>query len=166
MMKDGKCKRCNHPFQDHHHFRVKWVQISDKSDPAMKEKWQNAKDDKEKNKVLRTSSQQALNRCSQRIDDAMRELAQSAEEYSRLSLLGSFSAQVEKAVRLLKLRYKGMEEKVVIKEENGVIKEQLRKVKESLDLMEKNLELLTRANEIPRLVQYCGRCGGQLDASF
>ena len=141
-MKDGKCKRCNHRFQDHHHFDVKWVQISDNSDLAINERWQTARDD-EKNEVLRTISRQALDGCNQRIDDATQHLAQLAEEYSRLSLSGSFSAQVEKAVKLLKLRYEAMEQ-------NGVSGDHLRKVKESLDLMEKKLELLIRANEIPR----------------
>ena len=61
-----------------------------------------------------------------------------AEDYAARSLSGPFSAHVEKAIRLLEHRYKGMEQK-------GVSKEQLDKLQDSLDLTKRKLELVKMA---------------------
>jgi DNA-directed RNA polymerase subunit L len=145
IMMDGEtetCLQCDHPLQDHQHYRVKWVETVDKQvavNPEMQKRWENAKDDKEKNEVLLASYEEALNGCNQHIDEATQGLARLAEDYSYLSLSGSFSAQVEKAVRLLQQSYKGMESK-------GVDEEQLQKMREALDVMKKKLSVLKEAN--------------------
>jgi len=137
-----KCRMCGHALQDHQHYRVKWVEALDEQvvvNPDMKKQWENARGDKEKNEVPLASYKEALNGCNRRIDDATQGLARLAEDYSYLSLSGSFSAQVEKAVRLLQQSYKGMESK-------GVDEEQLQKMREALDVMKKKLSVLKEAN--------------------
>ena len=109
-------------------------------DDNMRKQWEAAKDEKERTDALYATSESALEDLSCRIDEAMSELAQSAEEYARLALSGSFSAPLEKAIRLLEQRCKGMEEK-------GVGLELLTKVRTSLEHMKGRLELLRRANE-------------------
>jgi len=128
------CEACNHSFWGHHHYNVRWEQVLDTQvsvDQDMK-KWEAAK---EKTTALIEAGERALNELKQVVDHGTNDLAQLAEEYAALSLSGSFSAQVEKAVRLLEQREKGMEEK-------GLAKEQLEKMREGLGLMKKKLELL------------------------
>ncbi|THU80165.1 hypothetical protein K435DRAFT_810085 [Dendrothele bispora CBS 962.96] len=60
--------------------------------------------------------------------------------YADLSLSGSFSGQVEKAVKMLEQNHKAMEEK-------GVDKSTLDKVQNSLDEMKRKLDLLKKAQK-------------------
>jgi hypothetical protein len=110
----------------------------------MKERWKTAKDGKEKKTALIEAGEKALNGVMQVIDNAANDLAQLAEDYAGLSLSGSFSAEMEKAVRLLEQMHKAMEEK-------GFGQEQLQKVQDGLDSMTKKLELLKFATEKARI---------------
>jgi hypothetical protein len=142
-MTGNTCNQCHHSIDDHHHYCVMWQEEEDKQfsvDQAMKKKFDDAKDGKEKTEAAIKMGEQALRDLNQVIDNATNELAQLASDYAGLSLSGSFSAQMEKAVRLLKQSYTGMEEK-------GVGQDQLQKVKESLDQMQKKLDLLKKANQ-------------------
>lgn len=82
----------------------------------------------------------ALDDLSHAMDKAMDELAQFAEDYACLSLSGCFSAPLEKAIRLLEQRCKGMEEK-------GVAPEQLEKMHGSLEQLKRRLDVLRKAKE-------------------
>jgi hypothetical protein len=137
-MTGDRCDICNHSLWNHHHFRVKWVQVIDKQvsvDQDMKKKWETAKGGKEKTAALIAASKKALHGFNQVIDNATNDLAQLAGDYAGMSLSGSFSAQTEKTVRLLEQSYQGMQEK-------GVGQDQLQKIKESLGHMKEKLELL------------------------
>lgn len=134
------CKVCYHSFGSHHYSRLKWVPKEEEVNPEMKERYENAKSDRERKEVLLAGCKKELDASNRRIEDGTKELAQLAEDYAELSLSGSFSADVEKAVRLLQQSYKGMEEK-------GVDQEQLQKMKECLDMMEKKLKILKDAKE-------------------
>ena len=109
-------------------------------DSNMKRKWEAAKNEKEKADALAETSKRALEDLYRIINDAMDDLAQLADEYAHLSLVGSFSAPLEKAIWLLEQQCKGMEEK-------GVGPEQLEKVRSSLDEMTGRLDLLRKAQE-------------------
>jgi hypothetical protein len=141
VMSDGVCKVCNHSFQSHRHFRAKWVDKVDTPvsiDPKKKKDWEDAEDSKEKKAVLLESYQQALSGYNQYINDGTLELAQLVDDYAGLSLSGSFSAQVEKAVRLLEQKYAAMQEQ-------GADQDQIRRIEGSLDVMRRKLELLRKA---------------------
>jgi len=132
------CSKCNHPHLSHFHLRSKWVQVHEGQvsvDDNMRKQWEAAKDDKERTDALLTTSQAALDELRRSIDEAMDELARLAEAYACLSLSGSFSAPLEKAIRLLEQRCNGMEEK-------GVSLELLAKVRDSLEHMRGRLDLL------------------------
>ena len=136
------CNQCHHSLWDHHHYRVSWEQVNDQQvsvDQTMESKWKAAKNAKDKTETLIAAGKKTLNQLNSVIDRATNELSRLADDYSRLSLSRSFSAQMEKAVRLLEQSYKGMEEK-------GVGGEQLEKVRESLDVMKKKMELVKGAN--------------------
>jgi len=135
----GSCTKCNHSLWDHHRCHSEWGQVTQVSVDQI------AVDDDEKGQIalldaLREKVQGDLNRV---IKDATNNLEQHVERYTHLSLSGNFSAQVSSAVRLLELRYAGLEGQ-------GVDPDQLQKVKESLDLMQRKLDLLNKAKENAR----------------
>jgi chromosome segregation ATPase len=113
-------------------------------DDNMRKQWEVAKDEKERTDALLATSRSALDDLRRSIDDAMDELARLAETYACLSLSGSFSAPLEKAIWLLEQRCNGMEEK-------GVSLEMLAKVRGSLEHMKGRLDLLRTAREKVRV---------------
>jgi hypothetical protein len=140
------CPKCNHPHLSHFHLRSTWEQGYEAQvsvDDDMKKQWEAAKDEKERTDALVATSETALEDLSNIIDEAMGELARLAEEYARLSLSGSYSAPLEKAIWLLEQRCKGMEEK-------GVGLELLTKVRTTLEQMKVRLALLRKAKETLR----------------
>src|SRR5258706_3176538 len=139
----SSCSQCSHPHLSHFHLRSTWEQVLEAQlsvDDDMRKRWEEAKDENERTEALLATSKSAVEDLSRIIDDAMDDLAGLAEEYASLSLSGSFSAPLEKAIWLLEQRCKGMEEK-------GVGLELLARVRGSLDAMKGRLDLLTRAKE-------------------
>jgi hypothetical protein len=137
------CSECTHPHLFHFHLRSEWVQVQDAQvsvDNNMKRRWEAAKNEKQKTEALFATSKRALGDLSRIINEALNELAQLAAEYARLSLSGSFSAPLEKAIWLLEQQCKGMEEK-------GVGPEPLAKVRSRLEEMKVRLGLLRKAQE-------------------
>ena len=120
-----------------------WDKIIDKQvsvDQGMKKMWEAARDGKEKSAAFLAASGKVLCDLNDVISRATNELEQLVDQYSELSLSGSFSAQVGSAVRLLEQNYAGLEKK-------GVDQDQRQKVKRSLDHMKKKLALLNTAKE-------------------
>jgi hypothetical protein len=116
-------------------------------DEYMKNKWDEAKDGKEKAVVLITINEMVLHDLNQVISGATSDLVQLAERYARLSLAGSRSAQVRSAVNFLEeqcyyISLKG----------DRTAQERAEKVKESLDHMKWKLELL---NEVEKHRKEC-----------
>jgi len=107
-------------------------------DENMKKKWEVAKDEKEKTAVLIETHGKALYDLDRVIIGATDNLAQLVEQYARLALSGSFSAQVASAVRLLEQNYTALDKK-------GVDQHQLQRVTVSLVHMKRKLELLDNA---------------------
>src|SRR5258706_6266741 len=90
----------------------------------MKTKWEAAKDEKEKTEVLVAENKRELDSLSSTVEADMR----LADEYGRLSLSGSFSGPLEKAIRLLELHCHSLEEQ-------GVSGDQLEKMRAGLEGM-------------------------------
>ena len=134
------CEKCHHSHSSHFHAFAKWVQKQESQmtvDDDMKKKWMAAKAKKEKIEALVAASERTLD---DTMDEGMDELVRAADEYAGLSLSGSFSGPLEKAIRLLELHYKSMEEQ-------GVSRDQLDKMRGSVETMKKRLDLLRKAKE-------------------
>ena len=137
------CDRCQHAHWSHFHSYSEWVEQQEPLetvDDDMKKKWEAAKGEKEKKEALVAASECALDDLGSTIDKGMDELERLAEEYAGLSLSGSFSGPLEKAIRLLELHCKNMEEQ-------GVSRDQLDKMRGSVETMKTRLELLKDAKE-------------------
>ena len=142
-MQLASCSECHHSHWSHFHLRSEWVEVQETQvsvDDNMKKQWEAAADEKEMTEALVTTSKRVLGDLSRAMDEAMDELAQAAEDYACLSLSGCFSAPLEKAIRLLEQRCKGMEEK-------GVDPEQLERMYCSLDQMKERLDILRKAKK-------------------
>ena len=141
----GSCRKCNHSLWNHHRCRSKWekvIHMKVSVDQGMKE-WEEAKDAKERTAILTTVREKVLRDLNQIISSATSELVQLVERYARLSLSGSFLAQVNSAVRLLELHYTGLGNK-------SVDQDQLQRVKVSLEHMKRKLTLLNTAKASAR----------------
>ena len=105
-------------------------------DEDMKKKWDEAEDEKETITTITAINEMVLHELNQAIDYAMSDLAQLVERFDRLSLAGSYSAQMRTLVRFLE----GMEKRTAEREE-------WENVKESLDHVKRRLELLNKVED-------------------
>ena len=140
-----RCRDCAHPHLSHSHTHHEWVKVvDDQTSVAEQEKkkkrWEAAKAAKENAEADIATSERALSGLNHAMDSAMDDLARLVEDYGRLSLAGSFSKHVKKAIRLLEERRADMEKK-------RVSKAQLNNLQDGLDLMGRKLELLIEAEE-------------------
>jgi hypothetical protein len=139
---DSLCDKCNHNLWNHHRCRAKWEEVMNTQssvDQGMKE-WEAAKDGMEKTAILVAVREKVLHDLDQIIKGAMNDLAQQVEISTRISLLGSCSAQMGSAVCLLEQNYTGLEKK-------GVSQDRLQRLRESLRSMKRKLELLNTIKE-------------------
>ena len=128
------CDVCHHSHSSHFHAFAKWVK---RDDDDMKKNWEAVKDEKEKAEALIAASGLTVDDL---IDEGTDGLGQLVEEYAGLSLSGSFSGPLEKAIRLLELHCKNMEEQ-------GVSGDQLVQMRGSVETMGTRLDLLRKSNK-------------------
>ena len=107
---------------------------------GMEKQWESAKDKKTTTAALIATGKRALEDLNRVTDDALDELAGWAAEYARLSLSGSFSAPLEKAIRL-------QEQRCMVMEVEAVTLKQLAKARKSLEQMKDRLDILGKAKE-------------------
>jgi len=137
------CVTCKHSNRSHFYEFAKWVQKEESQmtvDEEMKTQWEAAKDEKERTEALLAGSQRTLDSLSSTVEAGMDALEELQEEYARLSLSGSFSGPLEKAIRLLELHFRNMEQK-------GVSGDQLEKLRGSVEEMKKRLNVLKKAEK-------------------
>ena len=134
------CDKCNHSLWNHHRCHTIWEQGTITQAPVdqdMKE-WDSTKDRTGKEAMLVKVREKVLHSLNQITNDATNDLALQVERYARLSLSGSFSAQVDSAVKLLEKSYTGLLAK-------GVGQDHLQRVDESLVSMRRKLKILQMA---------------------
>ena len=127
-----QCAKCAHPHRSHSHTRHEWVKVTGKEtlvDEGIQKDWEAAKAEKDIAGEMIATKEKGLDELNRIIHDDMDELARLVDGYTGLSLSGSFSVHVEKAMRL----YRDMAEKEL---STG-----------SLDLMKEKLELLKEAEK-------------------
>jgi hypothetical protein len=140
MSSDGKC-RCGHGLDLHRHYHCIWKLVDDRQvviDHSAKKNFNNAKDMKTRKQQLLEAVKKARDTLTNAIDAEMTELAGLVEEFSRLSLTGSFSGQVHKSVRLLELNLEAMRA-------SAADEDTIRKMEQSLETLTKQLDVLRRA---------------------
>ena len=137
----GSCPRCKHNLKDHRCDYTQWEKVADVQVSVhqdLKEKWEVAKNAKQKREVFTAAYRKALNDLDQVVNRATDDLRQLVERHEFLAL-GSFAGQASSAFELLKLRYEALQEK------KDVSRDQLEKEQTSLDRMERRLGVLETA---------------------
>ena len=118
--------------------------VDDQISVAEREKkmrrWEAANAEKGNTEAIIAAGERELSDLNHAMDEAMDDLALLVEDYGRVSLAGSFSKHVEKAIRLLKERHTDMGK-------NKVSKAQLNNMQDGLDVMGRKLEVLIEAEE-------------------
>ncbi|KAM6499744.1 hypothetical protein JOM56_005252 [Amanita muscaria] len=135
------CPRCKHPYHHHTHDCMEWRQKDHQRiviNQDAENKYTGAKDENEKQEALKATIQETINDLSDEIEDCLNRLGLLTEEYSKLSLSGSFTGQVGKTVVLLELNLESMRN-------NGTVPESVRKVEKSLERMKEMLSILEKA---------------------
>jgi len=134
----SSCDKCNHDVWNHHRCRVIWWPVIDRQvliDDNVKQKWESAKDGKEKVAVLIKLHANVLGAIIQVFNNATSELAPLLERYARLSLAGGLSVQKDNTVKLLKQRYAALERKYVDQDQIQKANVRLGQVKRKLELL-------------------------------
>src|SRR5258706_4074866 len=137
------CAQCYHSHWSHFHSHSKWVQKQGPQETVedeMKKAWEAANDEKEKNAALAAGSKRTLDDLNSTIGEDMNKLQRLSKEYAGLSLSGSFSGPLEKAITLLEMHCKSMEEQ-------EVSRDQLDKMRASVETMKRRLDLLKEAKK-------------------
>ena len=140
----GSCPTCKHSLSDHRFLYAQWDKVTDVQvsvDQNMKEKWEDAKDAKEKREVFIAACRKALNDLDQVVNRATHDLGRQVERHESLSLGGSFAAQVRSAVKLLEQTHAALQRK------KDVSADQLEKVEAAWDRMAKRLSIINAAKE-------------------
>lgn len=137
----GKCNACKHSSREHSHRHYLWREVPDvhvKIDEGMKKRWNEAKEDKERKEAALEALRATSVNLTSALETGLTTLSELAAEYARLSLSGSFTAQVEKAIALYEQKLQGLQEK-------GVNAEQLKVVEACLDEMRSKQAVLITA---------------------
>ncbi|VDC07470.1 unnamed protein product [Peniophora sp. CBMAI 1063] len=135
----AECSYCNHPLEKHSHFRAVWKQVEDVAveiDREKKEKWDKAKQGKERDEAAQAALEQTLDNLKASIGDSMTKVADLTSEYANLTLSGSFTALIDKAIALYDQKLHAM------RASGSVDNEQLQKVEEGLIAMKKKRDFL------------------------
>jgi len=106
----------------------------------MKGNWDEANDGKKRTTALIAVHEMVLLVLNQAINCATGDLVQLMGQYARLSLAGSYSAQVRCAVN-------NLEQTSIAMGKNRTAQKEVRKVRRSLDHMKRKLELLSQIEE-------------------
>ena len=138
------CPTCTHSLRDHYCHYAQWERVTDVQvsvDQDLRERWEVAKDAKEKREVFIGACGKALNDLDNVINRVTDDLRQRVKRHESLALGGSFSVQVSSTVRLLDRKYKAL------RETKDVSPEQLEKVQKSVDRMKTRLAILETAKK-------------------
>lgn len=114
----------------HHHDKVVWDEKLEKRDCTYDEK----------TTVSIAEVQKIIKTYNKEIEQATEEIGRLAEQYSKLSLSGCFSGQVEKSVKLVETHLESLR--------NKSDPENVKQVEESLNQLKKKLRVLQDAAKV------------------
>ncbi|EDR10206.1 uncharacterized protein LACBIDRAFT_325894 [Laccaria bicolor S238N-H82] len=129
----GTCIECSHSMKHHLQGKKAWYEKLEKIN-CIDETTTIAE-------VLKT-----IDTCNENIEEATAQIGRLAEQYSELSLSGSFSGQVGKSVRLIETHLESIR--------NRSDPESAKRIEESLNVLKKKLRLLEDAAEAARKKVY------------
>ncbi|KAF8887987.1 hypothetical protein CPB85DRAFT_289458, partial [Mucidula mucida] len=140
-MKHGRmCEHCSHAPEQHRHFNSLWERKNEEQitvDEEARTQYTTAKSKKEQQELILEEMKTQCGKFSARIKDQTTEIGRLAEEYSKISLSGNMSAQVEKALRMLEMHQETMRGNGTDPETLSAMDMNLKMVRDKLDLLRK-----------------------------
>jgi chromosome segregation ATPase len=142
--------------QLHTHWHAVWKEFDIRSDEGMKAKWEDvkakwesAKEGKAKAEAAREAMQQTLADSNKVVEEKMVKLADLAEEYSKMSLSGCFSAHLERGITLLEMH-------LALSCESNTDSEQMKRLEENVAGLKRKLDVLKEANSLKQKAKNSG----------
>ncbi|KAJ7048353.1 hypothetical protein C8F01DRAFT_117971 [Mycena amicta] len=151
----AKCTVCDHPMEQHGHWGAVWKQHDETQitvDDGMKAKWQSAKEGKAKREAALQAMRQALADIDRVVERNMVKLADLAEEHGKMSLSGSFSAQLERGIMLLEMHLTSLRE-------SNTDSEQMKRLEANVAELKRRLDVLKEANSSKQRAKNFGKKG-------
>ncbi|KAJ7729478.1 hypothetical protein B0H16DRAFT_1775960 [Mycena metata] len=158
MTGGSKCIKCSHPVEQHAHWRAVWKERDETQisiDEGMKAKWEGAKQGRAKDEAALKAMRQTLTDIDRIVENNMVELADLAEEYSQMSLSGSFSAHLERGITLL-------ETHLALSYESNIDSDQMRRLEENVAELKRKLDVLKKANSFKQKAKDFAKKGWDL----
>jgi len=150
-----KCRVCHHPVEQHGHWRAVWRECDETQiivDDCMKAKWESAKSGKAKDEAALEAMRQAIADFDGVVQGNMVKLADLAEEFGKMSLSGSLSAQYESGIMLLEMR-------LASSRESNPGSEQMKRVEGNVAELKRKRDVLKEANSIKQKAKNLGKKG-------
>jgi hypothetical protein len=132
------CTQCRHPLKTHFHGTKKWESVIDTQvtvDHSMKNRWESAKGIQAQTEVALAAMKQSMAELERSKAEHSDSLARVLDEYSALSLGGSFVGQVRKTISLLKQKLEGLRN-------SGTKAEDIEKIEASMGALQRKLKAL------------------------
>ncbi|KAJ7629668.1 hypothetical protein DFH06DRAFT_1225080 [Mycena polygramma] len=151
-----KCKVCKHPAEQHAHWRAVWKEHDETQisvDEGMKAKWESAMEDQAKKAAALEAMRKALADVGRVVEGNMVKLADLTEEYGKMSLSGSFSAHLERGIKLLEMD---------IATKSSIGGEQMERLEENVAELKRKLDVLKEANSYKQQAKNFGKKGRKL----
>ncbi|KZT33515.1 hypothetical protein SISSUDRAFT_992946 [Sistotremastrum suecicum HHB10207 ss-3] len=143
---DGKkttCNKCGHSYRDHRHFYYIWEEHKEEVkavDEEAKAKFKEALLDRCGGEWMRTWHSKQIKRLDSELADATNEIRTQAQAYASLSLSGSFSAQLYKAIKVLEMNLENIKGKETDPDTIQGIEDSIAQLKEKLRILQSDAE--------------------------
>ncbi|KIJ66933.1 hypothetical protein HYDPIDRAFT_26350 [Hydnomerulius pinastri MD-312] len=147
------CRKCDHSYEHHHHYNVRWELREDTQitiDKEAKKKHDEAVSEKAQQELGMAQLKKTIASMDTALEEATAKVGQLVDEYAKLSLSGSFAGQVKKSVALLELNLETMRG-------NGTDEQTIKAVEKALARMKEKLALVEKAKQEARKNRSIGR---------
>jgi energy-coupling factor transporter ATP-binding protein EcfA2 len=138
MGDDQQCVECKHSYLDHRHYNAMWKQ-EDRTEIVVHEKKQfDTKSEEGKQKEMKAKLEKAIARLDDDLKKSLDEVATHSAAYSQLALTRSFTALIERTIRLLETTAEAMRN-------NNSDLDSVKAVEENLEVVKAKLKLVINA---------------------
>jgi len=134
---DKQCEQCGHSYLDHRHDNAMWKE-EEGTEIVVEEKQLEAMSGDGRQKEMKAKLERAIARLDDDLKKSLDEVAIHSAAYSELALTGSFTALIQRTVRLLETTAEALRN-------NNSDMDSIRAAEKSLEIVKAKLELVTKA---------------------
>ena len=131
-----QCKECGHSYLDHRHYNSVWKQ-EEREEIVVEERRFEAKNGEAGQKEMKAELERAIASLDDDLNKSLDQVSFHTAAYSKLSLTGSFTALIQRTVRLLEMTAEAMRN-------NNSDKDSIKVVEKNLAVVKAKFELVTK----------------------